>query len=377
MTEKKRFANIELLRCLAMVMVIVMHFLRESGSLLTSGTELLSARGVLATAMESFCIVAVNTYVFISGYYGAKSRFKPSKVVAFWSRVWFYALIIPLVLFFFGVPTATDGMGIYGLMQYLLPISSEHYWFASTYIYLLLLMPLLNRGMKAMSSRQSAVVIAILLFFFSVIKSIVPISLAFDRYGYDLSWFVCVYLVALWLGLHGGALETWLKQRCGKLYVGSSLLIFVMTLGLWLIIPSFGGISYYFTVPFHYNFVLCLIGAIGLFYIFDKITLKEGKVVDIIRTLGKYSFGVYLLHEHVDMRHLWYPALTAWMKSFAGDGLVTFVAELLFCVVILFVMGILVDFLREKFYVMAVKAMQSTILVKKIEQLDELFEKEL
>lgn len=350
MTEKKRLANIELLRVLAMVMVVAMHFVRESGSLLLAETEVLSARYMIATLLEAFCIVAVNVYVFISGYYGTESSFKLSKVMNYLCRIWFYALLIPLVLICLGVPTVAQSIGIYGVIQYVLPISSEHYWFASSYFYLLLLMPLLNHAVKAMEKRQLTAVTTGLLVVFCGIKSIVPVELAFDRYGYDLFWFVCVYLVAAWLKLYGSQVEEKLKKYGAFLYVGSCLLIFGMTLGLWKLIPLIGGIAYYFTVPFHYNFILCLTGAVGLFYTFVSIDIKEGKAAKIIRKAGKYCFGVYLLHEHLDVRHLWYQTLTGWMKPLGLSEVTAFVAGLLVCVVLIFVAGICIDFIRDKLF---------------------------
>ena len=76
--RKKRLANIELLRALAMMMVVVMHFLRESGGLLpeqpflsgdvTAGVfPAASTKQLIGTFLEAFCIMAVNAYVFISG----------------------------------------------------------------------------------------------------------------------------------------------------------------------------------------------------------------------------------------------------------------------------------------------------------------------
>ena len=350
MAEKKRLANIELLRCVAMVMVVAMHFMRESGSLLTSGTEVLTIRNIIATFLESFCIVAVNTYVLISGYYGADSSFKMGKVFAFWCRVLFYALLIPVVLLFCGVNIVAQDMGIYGLVQYVFPISSEHYWFASSYLYLLLFMPLLNKALKEMTAKQAASLITTLLILFCGVKSIVPVSLAFDRYGYDLIWFICVYLVGLWLRLYGGKVAEWFQRHSGGVYFFSCFGIFAMTLGLWSMIPKAEGISYYFTVPFHYNFVLCLTGAIGLFYTFSKINLKEGRATDFFRNLGKYAFGVYLLHEHIDLRHLWYPRLTNAINTWLGNNMVAFFAELFVCVVVIFTLGILIDFIRERLF---------------------------
>ena len=62
MEKNRRMTNIELLRILAMIMVVVMHFLYYSGSLMEVGSSLSSVR-IIGTLIEAFCLVAVNTYV--------------------------------------------------------------------------------------------------------------------------------------------------------------------------------------------------------------------------------------------------------------------------------------------------------------------------
>ena len=348
MAEKKRLAGIELLRILAMVMVVIMHFLRESGCLLpaepvSGNTSLL----ILGTLLESFCIVAVNTYVFISGYFGCTSEFKLSRVVTFLCQIWFYSLLIPLVLTCLGQPTLGKEIGVYGLVQYVLPVESESYWFATSYFLLLLLMPLLNAAVKNLTKKQMQVTLVLLFIIFSVIKSICPINLAFDKYGYDLSWFICIYLLASYFRIYGGGI--W--ERCPwKIYVGSSLIIFAMTVGLWYVLKVFSGAAYFFTVPFHYNFVFCLTGAAGLFFGFKKIRLKEGRMADLIRRAGKYSFGIYLLHEHPDLRHVWYPLFKSIVNPTGSENLVMFFGELIFSVLILFAAGLIIEWIRTFLY---------------------------
>jgi surface polysaccharide O-acyltransferase-like enzyme len=67
--KKIRRANLELLRCLAMMMVIVLHFLGK-GELLGDLTDSdLSLTGAVAWFLEALCIVAVNVYMLISGFF--------------------------------------------------------------------------------------------------------------------------------------------------------------------------------------------------------------------------------------------------------------------------------------------------------------------
>ena len=77
MGRKKRVASIELLRILAMVMVVTMHFLRESGSMLSA--DRLSdapAEQFLGTFLEAFCIVAVMPMCLSAVISGRKGNFE-------------------------------------------------------------------------------------------------------------------------------------------------------------------------------------------------------------------------------------------------------------------------------------------------------------
>lgn len=369
MAENRRMANIELLRITAMVMVVIMHFLFHSGSLVEAGSPLNSVR-VMGTLLEMFCLVAVNVYVFISGYFGVKGNFKPGRAAAFCCQIWFYGILIPLALLAAGAPVlgyADGSLNIYGLIQYFFPIETEHYWFATSYFMLYLLTPVLRAAVKNMSKRQLQITLAGLLVLFSGIKSISPLAFAVDHYGYDLAWFICVYLVAAYFQLYGSEL---FEKRGWQIYVGSVLASFGIQMSMWFLCRKSDRFEYYFTVPFHYNFILCLTGAIGLFYGFRRITIREGRMAGFIRKLGALSFGVYLLHEHIDLRSQWYGWLAGMVNPDGKQGMFYFFLELFFCLVILFTAGILADWLRSRLFRAAGAVLGRTKAGEKIKELD-------
>lgn len=343
MAEHKRMANYELLRVLAMVMVVVMHFLNRSASLLEIDMPISGVR-VLGSLLESFCLVAVNVYVFISGYFGAKSAFRPGKAVSLLVQIWSYGVVIPVILTLLGVSTAASSMGVYGLIQYLFPIETEHYWFATSYFILYLLSPVLNAAAGKLSKRQMQITLGGLLILLCGIKSVSPFAFAFDRYGYDLSWFICVYLTAAYLSLYGWE---FMERRGWLVYAGSALAGFCVNGAMWYASQRWDSFRYYFTVPFHYNYIFCLTGAIGLFYGFSRINIREGLAADVVRRLGSLCFGVYLLHEHIDLRQVWYGWITGVINPAGATGILFFLWELLGCTAILFAAGILVEWIRS------------------------------
>ncbi len=372
MAGGRRMTNVELLRILAMVMVVVMHFLSHSGSLVETDSPLSSVR-IIGTLLEMFCLAAVNTYVFISGYFGVKSGFRPSKAIALLCQIWFYAIGIFLVLAAMGIPTmgySKGSLNVYGLMQYFFPVETEHYWFATSYFMLYLLTPVLGTAVKSMSKKQLQITLGGLLILFSGIKSVCPLMLAVDKYGYDLAWFICVYLTAAYFGLYG---SQFFEKKGWLVYIISSLAGFGIQIVMWLLCQRSTSFAYYFSVPFHYNFIFCLTGAVGLFYGFLHIKIKEGPVAEAIRRLGALSFGVYLLHEHIDLRTLWYGWLRGFINPGTEQGISYFFLELVFCVVILYAAGIFLDWVRSILFQAAGKVLVRTKTGQKVKGLDGYF----
>ena len=91
--QKRRIASIELLRIAAMLMVVTLHYISKTGALALPGDEMTPVR-YMGGLIESFCIVAVNVYVLISGYFLSAVPFKVSRGVRLLAQVLFYTLLI-------------------------------------------------------------------------------------------------------------------------------------------------------------------------------------------------------------------------------------------------------------------------------------------
>lgn len=145
--KTKRLANFELLRCIAMMMVVVLHFLGKSGILAPLSQASLAGYEYLAWGVESLCIVAVNVYMLISGYFLTESHFSFKKVLRLWLQVWFYSVGIGVVTYLCGY-RPEGGINLYYLARLLFPISKNHYWFMTAYLYMILFAPILAVGVK-------------------------------------------------------------------------------------------------------------------------------------------------------------------------------------------------------------------------------------
>ena len=93
--------------------------------------------------------MAVNVYVLISGYFLVEAGFKVKRVLILIGQVLFYAILIPLIMMGTGI-FAGEGGDFYRLLQYVFPLETEHYWFATSYVLLYLFSPLINAAVKTL-----------------------------------------------------------------------------------------------------------------------------------------------------------------------------------------------------------------------------------
>lgn len=71
MSTKIRQSNFELLRLVCMMMVMIGH---ANGYV--NETDLVGARGIAKVVVNQFCLVHVDVFVLISGWFGKKASWK-------------------------------------------------------------------------------------------------------------------------------------------------------------------------------------------------------------------------------------------------------------------------------------------------------------
>ena len=350
-----RQANLELLRCAAMMMVIVLHYLGK-GNLLAELTEPgLSPAEAAAWLLESFCVVAVNVYMFISGYFLCTSSFKLSRLIRLWLQVWMYSVAVGLMGAITGVMEET-AFDTHFLLTLFFPVSMNHYWFMTAYVFLYVLLPLIGEALKRMPKQAMQAAVLILFFVFSVQKSLLPVRLETDGQGYDCLWYLCVFAAAAYVRRFGVPfLEK--KGRGAALYVLCCLGIFGGTLALRQIWLSRGSLGRMLTMCLEYNHILPFLAAAGLFGAFRRLKVT-GRFAAFVCRISPYTLGVYLLHENLGLRYSWQKWLGAdrvraaieLAESGSAGGGITALGALLLgtaaAVICVFSAGILIEMLR-------------------------------
>lgn len=341
---KKRMTNLELLRCLAMMMVVVLHYLGKGGLLPGLSGADLNGTGVAAWLAETFCIVAVNVYMFISGYFLSTSTFKLSRLLQLWFQVWCYSVVFGVLAALTGAVTEVP-VDTHYFLTLMFPVSMGHYWFMTAYIFLYLLTPVLGRAIRAMTKQQLQLTIVSLLVVFSLTKSVLPLRLEMDSQGYDCLWYVCVFMSAAYVRRFG--LPRMNKAWKGMLlYVGGCMLIFGGTMALRWVYLSTGSLGRMLNMCMEYNHIFTFLAALGLFMAFLNIKLPEkGIVTSVIEKTAPYTLGVYLLHENIGLRYVW----QNWLRADRISGVGELVVWTLIAAVCVFCVGVFTDAMYKLF----------------------------
>ena len=354
---KKRQLNYELLRIIAMLMIVSLHYLSKGGILGEPARVNMNATGYTAWLIEAFCIVAVNVYVLISGYFGVDARGSRKRLtfrevlrrpIKIWKQTFFYAM-------FFGCGALIIGaqkFDLYQFFSYCFPIVTEHYWFASSYIVLCLLMPFLNAGISYLDQRETRYLLLGFLLVFSVSKTVIPMQLPWDKYGYDSLWFVVLYLTGAYLRYYETCLSG-KKWKAAALYFGSVAAIFFSFFLIRIIYLRTGSLEKMIQYGYTYNFFFCYTGAVGLFLLFaegKKERSKAGTFLERFRRpielFSGAAFGVYLIHEHINIRYAW----PKWLHCEAqvDNSVLGFLGHMVFSVLALYLVCTVIEWIRQK-----------------------------
>lgn len=299
---KKREANFELLRIAAMCMIIGLHYL-DKGGVLGVFTEKSGIRGLLPWLFEAFFFPAVNVYVLITGYFLAEKEVKLGKLAPLWQQVLFYSLLLGILAYALGIADLSE-LNIYRGKYYLFPVITEHYWFITSYILLYILLPFCNPALQKMNRKQMRNGLLFLLCLLSVSKSVLPLSLAIDKNGYDVLWFLCLYITGAYYRRFGFPYLTG-RAKGILLYVLSSAAMFASAIILRAVYVKTGHLKDIITYAYSYNHIFCYLAAVGLFVCFSEVRISSERAERVILGLAGTALGVYLLHEHMDFRYVW------------------------------------------------------------------------
>ena len=342
-----RNSNIELLRIIAMVLIIGHHYRVWS----TSGGVDFSPNSFAGLFFNMGGKYGVDLFVIISSYYLADSRFKVNRIVRTSLQTWFYSIVF-LIL---AIITHSQLLSGKMILMSVLPITYKGYWFVTSYIGLLALSPFLNKLFCNLDKKDHFRLCFVLVGMYFAMPSIFIKS---NTYFSHLGMFITIYTVVCYLKKYGMPIKQTRK------YLQGALIIYALIFLVSSIFVVIGAIDTSHTELWNYCKVMgfseysifLLLSAIFLFYAFVLMPAYSNKIIDQV---GKATFGIYLIHDNWCLREiLWGNLLHA--KDFLYSNI--YIIYSVFAIIAVFLISLFVDLLLED----SMKIFKMNLLIEKI-----------
>lgn len=275
-----RLSNIELLRLLAMLGVLVVH--ADFGALgEPTRQEWLATPGYTAmrTLAEAFAIVAVNVFVLISGWFGIRFRWSALGKLLFQCAFFFFGIYFTLRAC--GVSQTPPLKGIYMCLMF-----SENAWFVKAYVGMFILAPVMNAFMENATRRQAATLLVVF-FTFQSLYGWLSAGATYIEKGYSAFSFMGLYLLARYVRTYRPRWSQWSLRRDWAAYVLLSLLTAAGFLTFTIV-----GVYPLFAMFESYTSPLIIAAALFLLLAFSKMPFRSKAVNGVASS----CFAVYLFH---------------------------------------------------------------------------------
>lgn len=273
-----RQSNIELLRIVAMFLIVMLHTNYFTIGCVSSNDIFLSPiTSFVRILCEQLCIVGVNVFILISGYFGIKPSI--SKIGNIMFQVLFWGVIVTFFGVLIGAPIEWKQIAkvLWG---------GGWYWFISAYVGLYCFAPVLNSFIENTDKKGFSIIVTV--FFF--LEFMYGWLGAMGSYlnGYSFVSFIGLYLLGRYIKLY----PVRIIASCNKYYFLLLYLLFSLipsifsfiTIGHWN--KDFNTIAY--SSPF-------VVGAsVFLLLFFTEVKIRSR----VINWIAASVLSIYLLHLH-------------------------------------------------------------------------------
>ena len=274
---KTRASNFELLRLVAMMLVMLVHANYLSLGSVTQSEILASPWGSFGRVVcEQLCIVSVNLFILLSGWFGIRPTVK--KFLSLLFQVLFIGLISVQCCHLAGVEVPTKALSD---MLYF----GSSYWFVPAYMILFWVAPVLNAFCERATKREFATVVIA----FLVLEALFGwLTEDYGHYskGYSALSFIGLYLLAQYIRRHGErlrALEWW--QSLHVYLLATAIPVAISYLGMRFMGKNLGATSY--------SSMFVIAASVALLLMFSRFRFESRAV----NWLASSAFAIYLVHQ--------------------------------------------------------------------------------
>lgn len=327
--QSRRDSNMELLRIVAMLLVMIVH--ADFRALqIPSVADFCddTYRTVMRLFIESLSIICVNTFVLLSGWFGIRFRFE--RMLEFLFQVCFFS-ILGIGIAILIIPD--EVLSPRGISSFLL-LGEKDYWFVKCYLLMYLFAPVMNSFVEQCTERQFRIFL-ICFYAFQTIYGFVG-GAEWFKLGYSGLSFMGLYLLARYIRLYPNRFTTFNKTWDMFTYF---VFVILMTL-LGIAVLAAGQNPKIIYRMYAYSSPLVIVPSAYFLLFFSKIKLSYNKVINWV---AASCFSIYLIHSNVWLARYYDGVIQHLFASYRHAG---FFSRAILFIALVFLGSILIDKIR-------------------------------
>lgn len=335
MMKTARSSNIELLRVLCMLMLIVHHFLAHGELWMLPVCTNKIVVNVLLPAGK----ICFNCFVAISCWFLVKSDFKGSRYIKIWLEVLFYNVLFTIITIFLQSGDAIIA-GKRALLGSFFPMIGNSHGYAAAYLAFYFMLPILKRLQYGLNKQQTLYI----LYFLGMTQVIMPILGQLISYKQafqsEFLLFVFVYFGAYYV-------QNWpvkiIQSLSRQVIIFALIVIFIIAVN---IATMYCGNQIFGFLQAINSDEFSLLNIVAGFLLFNIVRNIKMPCVAQINAVASTTFGILLFHDHNYFRTiLWsyFKNLFFWQEL----NTLLFIMIVLLIACCVFIIGMLVDALRQ------------------------------
>lgn len=310
--KNQRQTNFEILRVIAMFMVVVQHYwlFAATGRSVETNSPATILNYVFFQNFLIFCRGGVPLFFLLSGFFQFDNQwdFKWRKVFLIWFNTLFYGALFCLLLAWTTPSLATDPKS---LVKNILPLIGNKYWFITVYLALALLAPFLAKLSQELNRRQFTVLLVLMVLFGMTFWFDFPFGNALGvANGYTLIFAIFLFMTGAYVRKFD---ISFARRKPLLIFIGTLLCAFLFVF----ITETRASGRIYVKFP-RYN-DLCILVAIAFFIFVKDWKAKDNLLNRFLVKIAPYALGIYLIHENIYLREqLWTEVSTLFNTDFSS-----------------------------------------------------------
>lgn len=331
---EKRNSSVDLLRNVAMFMVVILHVVCASGLVEMPYDQNPTAKW-MSYSWEAPTIIAVNVFAMLSGYLCVDKKWQMKRFFALWAQMLFYAFPCAVGAYWIG-KMATVGE----ILTACFPLTCR-YWYFAAYSALFVLMPFINKGLLALSKRDCFLLCTLSVTTFSFFGFSATDELAGT--GHCALWLIVMYICGAYVKLHG-ILPASVPEKYMIHVRFMCLFIFLLCCVAGCIVLRISGETESLLFRNYQSPIVC-IESLVFFVMLINLPIRSVLCARVLQFLSPMAFGVYLFH---------YALWRYMVKGIPGIGEATQYAWWFIPVtgILIYALAIGVDYLRLKLFLL-------------------------